>query len=152
MPDAALRSTFIVGFPGETEQEFDELVRFVEAARFDHLGVFTYSHEDGTSAHGLIDDVPEIVKRKRRDRLMEVQQRIAFEKNEARVGETVEVLVEGAHAETEHLLVGRAATQAPDVDGQILLNDGHAAPGTFVRVLLTETAGYDLVGRILGAA
>ncbi len=83
---------------------------------------------------------------------MEVQQRIAFEKNEARLGETVEVLVEGAHPETEHLLVGRASTQAPDVDGQILLNDGQADPGTFARVLLTETAGYDLVGRILGAA
>jgi len=152
MPDAALRSTFIVGFPGETEQEFEELVAFVEAARFDHLGVFTYSHEDGTSAHRATDDVSERLKGDRRDRLMEVQQRIAFEKNEARVGETVEVLVEGAHPETEHLLVGRASTQAPDVDGQILLNDGHADPGTFARVLLTETAGYDLVGRILGAA
>jgi len=152
MPDAALRSTFIVGFPGETEEEFEQLVAFVEEARFDHLGVFTYSHEDGTSAHGLVDDVSDHLKGDRRDRLMEVQQRIAFEKNEARVGETVEVLVEGAHPETEHLLVGRASTQAPDVDGQILLNDGHADPGTFARVLLTETAGYDLVGRILGAA
>jgi ribosomal protein S12 methylthiotransferase len=151
MPDAALRSTFIVGFPGETELEFDAVVAFVEEARFDHLGVFTYSHEDGTSAHGLVDDVPEQLKEDRRDRLMAVQQRIAFEKNEARLGETVEVLVEGAHPETEHLLVGRASTQAPDVDGQILLNDGHADPGTFARVLLTETAGYDLVGRILGA-
>ncbi len=152
MPAAALRSTFIVGFPGETEEEFEDLVRFVEEARFDHLGVFTYSHEDGTSAHGLSDDIPEGLKGDRRDRLMEVQQRIAFEKNEARVGETVEVLVEGAHPETEHLLVGRASTQAPDVDGQILLNDGYAPPGSFANVLLTETAGYDLVGRILGAA
>ncbi len=152
MPDAALRSTFIVGFPGETEQEFEALVAFVEEARFDHLGVFTYSHEEGTSAHGLVDDVPDRLKGDRRDRIMEVQQRIAFEKNEARLGATVEVLVEGAHPETEHLLVGRASTQAPDVDGQILLNDGHADPGTFARVQLTETAGYDLVGRILGAA
>ncbi len=152
MPGAALRSTFIAGFPGETEREFDELLAFVTEARFDHLGVFTYSHEDGTSAHSAIDDVPEPLKAERRDRIMEVQQRIVFEKNEARLGETVEVLVEGAHAETEHLLVGRASTQAPDVDGQILLNDGEAAPGTFARVLLTETAGYDLVGRILSAA
>ncbi len=152
MPDAALRSTFIVGFPGETEQEFEALIAFVEEARFDHLGVFTYSHEEGTSAHRELDDVPESLKTGRRDRLMEVQQRIAFERNEERLGETVEVLVEGAHPETEHLLVGRASTQAPDVDGQILLNDGHADPGTFARVLLTETAGYDLVGRILGAA
>jgi ribosomal protein S12 methylthiotransferase len=152
MPDAALRSTFIVGFPGETEREFEALAGFVQAARFDHLGVFTYSHEDGTSAQGAADDVPERVKNERRDRLMTLQQSIAFAQNEARLGTTVEVLVEGAHPETEHLLVGRAATQAPDVDGQILLNDGHADPGTFARVLLTETAGYDLVGRILGAA
>jgi ribosomal protein S12 methylthiotransferase len=152
MPDAAMRSTFIVGFPGETEQEFEELVAFVRAARFDHLGVFTYSHEDGTRAHGSADDVPDGLKAERRHRLMTVQQSIAFEKNQARLGTIVEVLVEGAHPETEHLLVGRASTQAPDVDGQILLNDGHAEPGTFASVLLTETAGYDIVGRILGAA
>jgi ribosomal protein S12 methylthiotransferase len=152
MPEAAMRSTFIVGFPGETEQEFEELVAFIEAARFDHLGVFVYSHEEGTSAHQATDDVPARVKEARRDRLMTVQQRIAFEKNEARLGTIVDVLVEGAHPETEHLLVGRTSMQAPDVDGQILLNDGFAEPGTFARALLTETAGYDLVGRILGAA
>ena len=83
---------------------------------------------------------------------MAAQQAIAFEKNEALIGTVAEVLVEGAHPETDHLLVGRVPTQAPDVDGQILLNDGYADPGTFARVLLTETAGYDLVGRILGAA
>jgi ribosomal protein S12 methylthiotransferase len=152
MPDVAMRSTFIVGFPGETEQEFEALVAFVEEARFDHLGVFTYSHEEGTGAHRLADDVSDRTKKNRRDRLMTVQQRIAFEQNASRLGSTVEVLVEGAHPETEHLLVGRASTQAPDVDGQILLNDGYADSGTFARVLLTETAGYDLVGRILGAA
>jgi len=152
MPEAALRTTLIVGFPGETDQEFEHLVAFVESARFDHLGVFTYSHEEGTPAFGAEDDVPLSVKEARRDQLMSVQQRIAFEKNEQRIGETIEVLVEGAHPETEHLLVGRAATQAPDVDGQILLNDGFAEAGTFANVFLTETAGYDLVGRIVGAA
>jgi ribosomal protein S12 methylthiotransferase len=152
MPDAAMRSTFIVGFPGETEREFETLLTFVREARFDHLGVFTYSHEDGTSATAVADDVPEELKTERRERLMTVQQGIAFEKNRTRLGTIVEVLVEGAHPETEHLLVGRASTQAPDVDGQVLLNDGHADPGTFARVLLTETAGYDLVGGILGAA
>jgi ribosomal protein S12 methylthiotransferase len=152
MPDAAMRSTFIVGFPGETEEEFEALVAFIEEARFDHLGVFTYSHEEGTRAHRLADDVSDRVKQDRRERLMTVQQRIAFEQNESRLGSTVEVLVEGAHPETEHLLVGRSSTQAPDVDGQILLNDGYAESGTFAQVLLTETAGYDLVGRILGAA
>jgi len=152
MPDAALRSTLIVGFPGETEQEFDELVRFVRRARFDHLGVFTYSHEEGTPAHDLDDDLPEPVKTARRERLMELQQEIVFKKNRACVGRVVEVLVEGAHPETEHLLVGRTRGQAPDVDNHVLINDGRAEPGRFVEVEITDTAGYDLVGRVLGPA
>lgn len=152
MPDGALRSTFIVGFPGETEDEFAALLEFVDAARFDHLGVFTYSHEESTPAYTTVDDVPTEVKESRRDRLMELQRGIATEANEGRVGRTVEVLVEGAHAETEHLLVGRTRGQALDVDGQVLINDGQAAAGSFVRVELTDVAGYDLVGRITGAA
>ncbi len=152
MPDGALRSTFIVGFPGETEGEFAALLEFVDAARFDHLGVFTYSHEESTPAYTAVDDVPTEVKESRRDRLMELQRGIATAANEGRVGRTVEVLVEGAHAETEHLLVGRTRGQALDVDGQVLINDGQAAAGSFVRVELTDVAGYDLVGRITGAA
>ena len=152
MPDVALRSTFIVGFPGETEQEFAALMDFVAAVRFDHLGVFTYSHEDRTRAFELDDDVPEAVKQERHDRLMELQQRIVLERNESQVGRRVEVLCEGLHADTELLLVGRTAGQAPDVDGQILINDGNASAGEFVEVELTETAGYDLVGRIASAA
>lgn len=152
MPDGALRSTFIVGFPGETEDEFAALLEFVDAARFDHLGVFTYSHEESTPAYTAVDDVPTEVKESRRDRLMELQRGIATAANEGRVGRTVEVLVEGAHAETEHLLVGRTRGQALDVDGQVLINDGQAAAGSFVRVELTDVAGYDLVGRITGAA
>jgi ribosomal protein S12 methylthiotransferase len=149
MPDGALRSTFIVGFPGETEDEFQALLDFVGAVRFDHLGVFTYSHEESTPAHVVADDVPEEVKEQRRKRLMELQSGIAAEANQRRVGRTVEVLVEGAHPETEHLLVGRTRGQALDVDGQVLINDGQAVPGSFVRVELTEVAGYDLVGRIV---
>ena len=166
MPDAALRSTFIVGYPGETEAEFRALLDFVEAAGFDHLGVFTYSHEETTGAFGSIDDVPADVKEARQSALMEAQQRIAFARNARRIGDEVEVLLEGAHEESDDLLVGRMATQAPDVDGQVIVNDGfvtdeaasdprllpHARPGAFARVLLTETAGYDLVGRIVGAA
>jgi len=152
MPDGALRSTFIVGFPGETDDEFEALLDFVGAARFDHLGVFTYSHEESTPAYNAPDDVPEEVKTTRRERLMELQHGIAAEANQARVGRTVEVLVEGAHPETEHLLVGRTRGQALDVDGQVLINDGQAAAGSFVRVELTEVAGYDLVGRIAGSA
>jgi ribosomal protein S12 methylthiotransferase len=166
MPDAALRTTFIVGFPGETESEFLELLRFVEAARLDHVGVFTYSHEESTSARAEADDVPPEVKDERRARVMELQQGIAFERNGSRRGDVEDVLVEGAHPETEHLLVGRLASQAPDVDGQVLINDGfvtdatahdprllpHARPGAFARVEITDAAGYDLVGRIVGAA
>jgi ribosomal protein S12 methylthiotransferase len=166
MPQGAMRSTFIVGFPGETEEEFRALLEFVEAARFDHLGVFAYSHEDSTAAFELTDDVPAEVKRERRERLMQLQQRIAFDNVERRVGSSAEVLVEGAHPDTDDLLVGRMATQAPDVDGQVLINDGfvqdaaagdprilaHARPGNFATVEFTEAAGYDLVGRIVGAA
>jgi ribosomal protein S12 methylthiotransferase len=152
MPAAALRSTVIVGFPGETEREFEALADFVAAARFAHLGVFAYSHEEETPAAALADDVPEATKQERLARILELQQRIAFEQNAALVGRRVEVLVEGAHPETEHLLVGRMATQAPDVDGQVLINEGRAVPGEFAPVELTDTAGYDLVGSIRDAA
>ncbi len=152
MPEAVMRSTFIVGFPGETDEEFESLMSFVRDARFDHLGVFLYSHEGGTRAAELADDVPAELKAERRDRLMELQQSIAAERNAERVGRTVEVLVEGAHPDTDHLLVGRMRGQAMDVDGQVLINDGVARPGVFVNVELTEVLGYDLVGRIVGAA
>jgi ribosomal protein S12 methylthiotransferase len=152
MPEGALRTTLIVGFPGETDEEFEALLHFVEAARFDHLGVFAYSHEEGTGAHALPDDVPPEVKQARRALLLTAQQRIVAQRLEARVGRILEVLVEGAHPETEHLLVGRLATQAPDVDGSVLLNDGPPVPpGAFARVELTDVAGYDLVGRIVDA-
>jgi ribosomal protein S12 methylthiotransferase len=153
MPGGAMRTTLIVGFPGESEAEFEGLLRFVQEARFDHLGVFAYSHEEGTGAHALADDVPDALKQERRARLLTAQQEIVAERLAARVGDTAEVLVEGAHPETEHLLVGRLSTQAPDVDGAVLLNDGPPLPpGTFARVELTEVAGYDLVGRILHAS
>jgi ribosomal protein S12 methylthiotransferase len=149
MPGAALRSTFIVGFPGESEADFEELLDFIREVRFDHVGLFTYSHEEGTAAHTLPDDVPPALKRERYERAMECQQEIVFSKNRERVGSVVELLVEGPHAETEHLLTGRMRTQAPDVDGQVLVNEGMATPGSFVSVELTDVAGYDMVGRII---
>jgi ribosomal protein S12 methylthiotransferase len=149
MPEVTLRSTFIVGFPGETEAEFSSLLEFVCEARFDHLGGFMYSHEEGTTAVELDDDVPEPLKRERLERLMAGQQAIAFERNRRRIGARVEVLVEGVHPETERLLVGRARAQAPEVDGQVLINDGDARPGEFVEVELTDMAGYDWVGGIV---
>jgi len=152
VPGLAVRSTFIVGFPGERREHFRLLLDFVREARFDHLGVFTYSREEGTQAHRLGDPVDRRTKRRRQERLLEVQQAISREKNLARVGETVTVLVEGVSEESEHLLEGRLATQAPDVDGKVLLNDGFAPPGSFARVKITEAHPYDLVGAILGPA
>lgn len=149
IPETALRTTMIVGFPGETDAEFEALLDFVREVRFDHLGVFTYSHEDSTTAFELADDVPAEVKRERRDALMELQQTIVVDAHAARLGSIVEAVVEGPHEETDLLLKARMSTQAPEVDGSILINDGVAAPGSFVRVELTETAGYDLVGRIV---
>lgn len=150
MPDVTLRSTFIVGFPGETEIEFNALLDFIRSARFDHLGAFTYSHEENTGAITLADDIPEARKQERYNRLMEVQHELLEQRLPRLLGKTVDVLVEGPHPETEHLLVGRMASQAMDVDGQILINDGEPVPaGHFARVELTEVAGYDLVGRLV---
>ena len=152
VPGVALRSTVLVGFPGETEAEFEELLAFLRAARFDHLGAFAYSHERGTPAYPLDDDVPEEVKEERRARVMELQEILARRAARARVGTTLTVLCEGACPETEHLLQGRHEGQAPEVDGRVLINDGHAEPGTFVRVRITESHPFDLVGRVVGPA
>ncbi len=152
VPGLAVRSTFIVGFPGERREHFRLLLDFVREARFDHLGVFTYSREEGTKAHPLGDPVDNRTKRRRQERLLALQQAVSYEKNLARVGQKVTVLVEGVSEETEHLLEGRLPTQAPDVDGKVLLNDGFAPPGTFAKVRVTEAHPYDLVGEILGPA
>jgi ribosomal protein S12 methylthiotransferase len=149
VPGAALRTSFIVGFPGETEADFETLLRFVEAARFDNVGVFTYSDEESTSSFDLPDRVPARVKQARRRRLMSLQKRISARKNRARVGERVTVLVEGTHPDTDLLLRGRTASQAPEIDGQVIVNDGAAAPGTFVTCEVTEAHPYDLVARIV---
>jgi ribosomal protein S12 methylthiotransferase len=150
MPEASLRTTLLVGFPGETETEFETLLAFLDEARFDHVGVFSYSHEEHTPGERLADDVPPAVKEERRTLVLAHQQPIAFARNGDRVGTRAEVLVEGVHAETEHLLVGRTRGQAREVDGQVLLNDGYAEAGSFVQVEITDAAGYDLVGAILG--
>lgn len=146
----AVRSTFIVGYPGEKREHMVALAAFVEEARMDHVGVFTYSREEGTTAHALGDPVDKRTKKRRQERLLEVQQPISLAKNRARVGKVETVLVEGVCEETEHLLQGRLATQAPDIDGNVLINDGFAKPGTFARVRITEAHPYDVVGEILG--
>ena len=149
VPAVAIRTSFIVGFPGETEADFAELLAFVESGQFESVGVFTYSDEEGTGSFELPGRVPAKVKERRRQRLMSVQKRISTRRNRALVGERLEVLVEGTHDDTDLLLRGRAATQAPEIDGQVLINDGTAVPGSFVTCEVTEAHPYDLVARIV---
>ena len=148
MPDLALRSTFIVGYPGETEAEFQTLLDFVEETQFDRVGVFTFSPEEDTPAAALDHPVPEPVKEERRARLMELQQRISLQKNEAWVGRTLEVLMEG---EGEGLSVGRSYRDAPEIDGLVIV-EGQAPLGQIVPVTITGAMVYDLAGRLAGHA
>jgi ribosomal protein S12 methylthiotransferase len=154
VPGIAVRTTFITGFPGETGEDFDELLAFVRNVEFDRVGVFTYSDEEGTPAFDLPDKVEPRVAARRRTRLMKEQARISLRKNRARVGETVRVLFEGPSKETDLLWHGRMETQAPDIDGCVLINDApddHTpTPGDFVNVRITEAQQYDLVGEITG--
>ncbi len=153
VPGIAVRTTFITGFPGETEEDFAELLTFIKNVEFDRVGVFTYSDEEGTPAFDLPNKVDAKVARERRAKLMRAQSRISLKKNRARVGETVRVLFEGESEETELLWQGRTETQAPDIDGVVLINDAPEGlapePGQFVNVEITEAQQYDLVGRIV---
>ncbi|MCO4769235.1 MAG: 30S ribosomal protein S12 methylthiotransferase RimO [Deltaproteobacteria bacterium] len=150
IPDVAIRTGFIVGFPGETEGHFEELMEFVEEQRFDNAGVFTFSPQDETPAAHLPNQVPEEVRQERRDRLMTLQQELHLENNTDQLGRVTDVLVEGMHPETELLWVGRTPRQAPEIDGRVLINDaGRAAFGDIVKVEITDIAGYDLVGHVL---
>jgi ribosomal protein S12 methylthiotransferase len=150
-PDVFLRSTFIVGFPGETEEHFRDLMAFVERARFDHLGAFAYSPEEGTPGAELKGRVPRHVQRRRLRQLLESQRPIALERRQRLVGQTLAVLVEGVCEESEHLLQGRHHGMAPQIDGRVLINDGSAPAGTLARVEITEAYADDLVGHIVGA-
>ncbi len=150
VPELAVRTTFIVGFPGEGEEEFRELMRFVEAVRFDHLGAFTYSWQEENPGAELADPVPEQVKTQRRHELLELQQGIALEHNRALVGRTLPALVAGALPEMELLTEARLARQAPEIDGSLLINDGTAPSGSLVEVTITEAHPYDVVGRLEG--
>jgi ribosomal protein S12 methylthiotransferase len=146
MPQACLRTTLMVGFPGETEADFQELLYFVSEARFDHLGVFQYSPEEGTSAAALPHQVPEEISRLRLERLMEKQKGISLEKNQGRIGTVEPVLVSGTSPESDLLIIGRTRFQAPDVDGVVYITDGEPFVGEIVRVKINEAHAYDLVG------
>jgi ribosomal protein S12 methylthiotransferase len=155
VPGVALRTSFIVGFPGETKADFERLLAFVRAAEFDNVGVFTFSDEEGTASFDLAGRVPQRTKESRKRRLMELQRRLSARRNRRRVGESVEVLVEGAHPESELILKGRLASQAPEIDGAVVLTDTADRPlaaGEFVRCEITEGHAYDLVARVVGPA
>jgi ribosomal protein S12 methylthiotransferase len=153
VPDLSLRTTFITGHPGETPKEFGELFDFVGWAEFDQMGVFCYSPEEGTPA-GRMEDLPtRKTAERRRDKLMQLQQEISARRNAARLGRQYEAIVTGVCQETEHLLEGRIAGQAPEIDGRLLINDGIERLGTlpfFARVEITDAHPYDLVGGIVG--
>jgi ribosomal protein S12 methylthiotransferase len=153
VPGIAVRTTFITGFPGETETDFEELLAFVKNVEFDRVGVFTYSDEEGTPAYDLPDKVDPKIAKQRRARLMKEQAKISRRRNKTRVGQTMRVLFEGESTESDLLWQGRIETQAPDIDGCVLINDAPEgfAPqsGDFVNVLITEAQQYDLVGRIV---
>jgi len=149
IPDAVMRTTLIVGFPGETESQFQHLLEFVQRHEFDHVGVFTYSAEEGTPAYSLPDQIPEEVKEARKDAIMSVQQDISLRKNQAEIGKIVDVLIEQEHPETGEL-IGRSPRFAPDVDGVVYLKDpeGKASLGDILKVLITGADHYDLFGEI----
>ena len=152
LPGVALRTTFIVGFPGETEEDFRELQRFVAATGFDHVGVFTYSHEEGTSAHALPDTVPAATKQRRQSRLMRRQERHVARTQAASVGRRVRLLVDGPSDEHDLVLCGRLESQAPGIDPLVYLTDcdpGQCSAGTFLEAEIVGSRSYDLIARPL---
>ena len=148
IPDIALRTTLITGFPGETQEDHRELLEFVNAAEFDRLGVFTYSREDDTPAASMEDQIPEEIKEERRGELMELQQEISLEKGQQKIGTILEVMIEGYLPE-ERAYVGRSRADAPEVDGYVFVNTGEALEtGDFVQVRISGAQEYDLIGEI----
>ncbi|MEX2663615.1 MAG: 30S ribosomal protein S12 methylthiotransferase RimO [Vicinamibacterales bacterium] len=155
VPDVTLRTTLIVGFPGETDAEFAELEGFVADTGFDHVGVFTYSHEDGTRAFAMEDDVPAAVKRKRRNALMARQKKIVAAAQKAKIGRDVDVLIDGPSAEHELVLQGRLMGQAPEIDPVVFLTDcgpDDYQAGNLIRARIVGAKGYDLLAAPVQAA
>ncbi|CCB91803.1 Ribosomal protein S12 methylthiotransferase RimO [Waddlia chondrophila 2032/99] len=151
IPDISIRTSLIVGFPGETEEQFLELAQFLEEQRLDNVGVFQFSREPGSHAYGLPEQIAEEVKQDRYDRLMQIQQHVVEQEMRKWVGRVLDVVIEGYHPETRVLMVGRHRGQCPEIDGQVLINDsrGVDAFGKRYRVEITDISGYDLVGRVI---
>ncbi len=147
VPGIAIRTTFLVGFPGETDNDFEELIQFVGLNKFDRVGVFQYSHEEGTTAHDLIDDVPDEMKMDRTNRLMELQREISLEKNQEKIGQTVTVLIDRKDGEYYY---GRTEGDSPEVDNEVIIDAGsYARIGDFSEVRITDALDYDLIGVLL---
>lgn len=145
IPDLTLRTTFVVGFPGETESDFNELLDFVEEVRFDRLGIFPYSREENTKAYHLKRQIPSREKQERWDRLLLLQQKISLEKNKCKVGKMLTVLIEGKSEENGYF--GRSQAEAPEVDGVIYIKGKKLNVGDFVEIKITEALDYDLIGQ-----
>ena len=148
IPNLVLRTTFITGLPGETEEEFAELCEVVREIKFERLGVFVFSPEEGTPAADMLDQVPREVAESRRDVLMEIQQEISHQHQRDLIGKRIMVLVEGSSDETDLLLQGRHVGQAPEIDGVTYINNGNASPGDLVEILVEDATDYDVVGGI----
>jgi ribosomal protein S12 methylthiotransferase len=154
IPGVAIRTSMIVGFPGETEENFEELCQFVSAGQFDRLGVFSYSDEETSQSYHLDGKVEKAIIQRRKRKLMALQRRISLSRNRQLIGREFPVLVEGPSKETELLWEARMATQAPEIDGVCLINDfgpGEARPGEMRRLRVTEAHDYDLVGELVDA-
>lgn len=147
IPGITLRTTLLVGHPGETEQDFEELKQFIRDFEFDRLGVFTYSHEENTHAHTLIDDVPAEVKQKRAEELMAIQEEISMEKNHAKIGKTFKVLFDRKEG---NYFVGRTEADSPEVDNEVLVdaNENFVRIGDFANIVITSAESFDLIGKL----
>ena len=147
IPGIALRTTLIAGHPGETEADFHDMLDFVEQTRFDRLGIFTYSHEEGTYAHGMVDDVPEEVKQERVNQVMDLQQQISEELNQAKIGQTLKVLIDRKEGGN---YVGRTEADSPEVDNEVIIpaQDCYLRIGDFASITITDASEFDLVGEV----
>jgi ribosomal protein S12 methylthiotransferase len=145
IPEVAIRTTFILGYPGETETEFQELLDFIQEIKFDHVGAFTFSFEPGTASEPLGDPVPPDVKEERLQRLMTQQEAISLDKNQAFIGKTLDVLVEG---QNEGMSIGRSRRDAPEIDGLVII-DGIAPVGEIIPVKVTGALTHDLTGVLI---
>ena len=150
MPDMAIRTTLIVGYPGETEAAFQELKDWVEAMRFERLGAFAYSHEENTHAANLVDDVPEDVKQQRVNEIMELQSQISFDLNQEKVGKTFKVLIDRKDG---NVFVGRTEFDSPDVDNEVLIDATkyYVQVGKFAQIKITSATEFDLYGEPVSA-